>query len=122
MPWEFVDDSPIYLQLVDYFKKQIAAGELNGGDKMPSVRDLAMEAGVNPNTMQKALAELERQGYLYTKRTSGRFVSDNISQNELKTMQAKKFMKEFTEHMRNLGFDEEEIIEVYSGYLLREEL
>ena len=60
MSWNFSNDVPIYLQIMEHFKVQIASGKLEVGDKIPPVRELALEAGVNPNTMQKALSELER--------------------------------------------------------------
>ncbi len=72
MAWEFKDGIPIYRQLVRRLEISIAAGEYQSGEKMPSVRDLAMEAGVNPNTMQRALAELEAGGLLHSERTAGR--------------------------------------------------
>ena len=72
MSWNFSNDVPIYLQIMEHFKVQIASGKLEVGDKIPPVRELALEAGVNPNTMQKALSELEREGYLESQRTSGR--------------------------------------------------
>ena len=76
MAWKFNNESPIYLQIVDAIKMQIAQGTLKPGDQVPAVRELAVTAGVNPNTMQKALAELEREGVLYSQRTAGRFVAD----------------------------------------------
>ncbi len=117
MPWDFEDDSPIYLQIVEHFKAQIASGALKGGDRLATVRELALEAGVNPNTMQKALAELERQGLLYTRRTAGRYVSERISRKELQKEQAWKLMKEFTDAMITLGFDKRELPEAYREYL-----
>ena len=76
MNWEFNDDMPIYLQIIDIIKAKIASGELKPKEKLKSVRELALEAGVNPNTMQKAMTELERQGIVYSQRTSGRFISE----------------------------------------------
>lgn len=76
MEWNFNNETPIYLQIIDRFKMDIANGSLKPGNKVPSVRELALSAGVNPNTMQKALSELERDGYLESRRTSGRFVAD----------------------------------------------
>ena len=122
MPWKFEDDSPIYIQIVEEIKRQIASGELKGGDKMPAVRELALQAGVNPNTMQKALVELERQGFLYTQRTSGRFVKEDISQRKLREEQAQQFMKEFTEKMLTIGYDNSELVEIYEKYIKEEYL
>ena len=76
MEWKFTDDIPIYQQIMNMLKQEIASGELAPGQKLPSVRELALEAKVNPNTMQKALAELEREGLLYSQRTAGRFVAE----------------------------------------------
>ena len=74
MPWDLDNDRPIYLQLMERIQQDIVAGVYQAGDKLPSVRDLAMEAAVNPNTMQKALSELERNGLLHSQRTSGRYI------------------------------------------------
>ena len=77
MSFEFDNNKPIYLQLVDIIKLKIISKELKPGSKLSSVRDMAQEFGVNPNTMQRALSELERENLLYSQRTSGRFVTDN---------------------------------------------
>lgn len=75
---EFDNGLPIYSQIAELFKRRIASGELAPGDKVSAVRELAIELGVNPNTMQKALAALEQDSLLYTERTSGRFVTADI--------------------------------------------
>ena len=75
MPWSFQADTPIYTQLVARLQEQIVSGAYPPGSKLPSVRDLAADAGVNPNTVQRAFAELERLGLIYTQRTSGKFVT-----------------------------------------------
>ena len=77
MNYDFESDRPIYIQLVEKLRTQIVSGELKKGEKMQSVRELAINAKVNPNTMQRALAELENEGLLYTERTSGRYVTTN---------------------------------------------
>ena len=74
---EFQSNTPIYLQLIDMIKLQIISGQLQPGEKLPSVRDLAMQYGVNPNTMQKALSELEWEKLVYTVRTTGRYVTED---------------------------------------------
>lgn len=79
MPWDISSERSVYLQLVDIIKQKIMSGEYKPGQRMESVRELAAEAAVNPNTMQRALVELERQGLIYTNRTSGRFVSEDAS-------------------------------------------
>ena len=88
MPWELDNDRPIYLQLMERIQHDIISGVYKPGDKIPSVRDLALDAAVNPNTMQKALSELERSGLLYSQRTSGRFITDDeklLKKNEDRT-------------------------------------
>ena len=70
MPWNFNDSTPIYQQIMEHIKLSIAVGEYNAGEKLMAVRELAALAEVNPNTMQKALSELEREGLLYSQRTS----------------------------------------------------
>lgn len=110
MNWSFNEDSPIYLQIMNQFKAEIASGALPAGQKIPSVRELALEAQVNPNTMQKALAELERENILYSKRTAGRFVSDNNSQmDHLQQSMAQEQLEGFVKNMRNLGYELPEI-------------
>ena len=79
MPWELSNDRPIYLQLMERIQMDIVSGKYHAGDKLPSVRDLAIEAAVNPNTMQKALSELERVGLVYSQRTSGRFITEDAT-------------------------------------------
>ena len=77
MPWDFDNSLPIYLQIMDKIKLKIISGKYRSGEKLPSVRELAQEAGVNPNTMQRALFELEREGLIFSVRTSGRFVTED---------------------------------------------
>ena len=79
MPWFFQADTPIYTQLVARLQEQIVSGAYPPGSKLPSVRDLAADAGVNPNTVQRAFAELERLGLIYTQRTSGKFVTEDAA-------------------------------------------
>ena len=78
MQWNLSDNRPIYLQLMDTITLAITSGALPAGSRLPSVRELAAQAGVNPNTMQRALSELERSGLLYSQRTAGRFVTDQF--------------------------------------------
>lgn len=110
MTWYLDNDRPIYLQLMERIQMDIISGKYSPGDKLPSVRDLALEASVNPNTMQKALAELERGGLVYSQRTSGRFITeDEELMKELRKEQAEKYLKEFFMNMRHLGLSQEEI-------------
>ena len=113
MPWTLDDTRPIYLQLEDIIKSKIIAGIYKPGQKLPSVRELAAEAAVNPNTMQKALAELERSGLVYTQRTSGRYITEDtaIVQN-LKHQLAHDLIQQFLEAMAHLGYTREESIQL----------
>lgn len=111
MTWELKSDRPIYLQLVEQLELDIVSGRYQPGDKFPSVRDLASEAAVNPNTMQKALAELEDLELLYTQRTSGRFVTEDVEKiRQVKEKLARQQMELFFDNMRKLGLTQEEIV------------
>ena len=83
MKWQFSNDAPIYTQLIEQIKVGIVVGAFPPGERLPSVRDLATEAGVNPNTMQRALAELERDGLVFSQRTAGSFVSEDTATTEM---------------------------------------
>lgn len=109
MPWELDNDRPIYLQLMERIQQDIVSGIYKPGDRLPSVRDLAVEAAVNPNTMQKALSELERSGLVYSQRTSGRFITEDTQLlDEMKTSLASEHIQQFLEKMKQLGFQKEE--------------
>lgn len=111
MAWNLDSDRPIFLQLVERIQMDIISGTYHPGDKLPSVRDLAAEAAVNPNTMQKAFAELERTGLVYSKRTNGRFITEDTTMiEELKSSLAKEKINEFLDLMQKLGYKNEEII------------
>ena len=111
MPWNLNSDRPIFLQIVERIQTDIISGKYKPGDKLPSVRDLASEASVNPNTMQKAFSELERTGLVYTQRTAGRFITeDKTMLRKMKEQQASRQIKEFIEKMRQLGYQDPEIL------------
>lgn len=111
MAWNLDSDRPIFLQIVERIQMDIISGKYAPGDKLPSVRDLASEAAVNPNTMQKAFTELERTGLVYSVRTSGRYITEDTTMiEELKASLAKEKIGEFLELMQNLGFKNEEIL------------
>ena len=110
MRWEFDNTRPVYIQLCEQFTNAIISGVIKPGEKLLSVRDLAKEAGVNPNTMQKALSELERSGLLYTQRTAGRFVTENEEKiNEIKQETARLLVSQFLNEMAQLGIQPQEI-------------
>lgn len=111
MDYQFTNDKPIYLQLMDVFKAGIISGELPEGSRLESVRDLALVAKVNPNTMQKALSELERLGLIRTERTSGRYITDDKEKiAAMKKEIAEEEISIFMEKMKKLGFEKDEVI------------
>lgn len=111
MPWYFDNDRSIYIQLVEQIQNRIFMGVYAPGSRIASVRELAGEAKVNPNTMQRALTELERIGLLYTQRTSGRYVTDDrVRIFEMKKRAAMETVRLFLKQMESLGFQREEII------------
>lgn len=111
MEWQFDSNMPIYTQLVDKIKLAIVSGEYTRGQRLSAVRDLAAEAGVNPNTMQRAFQELERLGLVYTQRSSGRFVTEDESVIEgAKKALAEESIRSFMDSMRRIGYTREDII------------
>ena len=115
MAWILQSDRPIYAQLVERLKTEIVSGVYPPGGRLPSVRELAATASVNPNTMQKAFAELVRTGLIITMRTSGRIVTEDTAMiNETRRELAEEQISQFLTQMNNLGFDRSEIIELLS--------
>ena len=111
MVWELKNDRPIYAQLIDQIKLRIISGFYRAGDRLPSVRDMASEASVNPNTMQRALNELEREGLLVSERTSGRFVTKDSAQiDAMRRQLAEEAAARFRREMQTLGFSEAEML------------
>ena len=118
MEWNFKSGVPIYSQIIEEMTTRIAAGAYEPGEELPSVRDLAVDAGVNPNTMQRALSELERKGLVFSERTSGRFVTkDDEVLKRLHTELAKKNFDEFEDKLRRIGMSGEEIKAAVTGWL-----
>lgn len=112
MAWNLEADRPIYAQLVERISMQIVSGYYPIGVRLPSVRDLAAEAAVNPNTMQKAFAELERSGLIMTQRTNGRTVTlDKKLIDDVRYDMAKRHIDVFVQKMRELGYNKEQILE-----------
>lgn len=123
MPWNLNSDKPIFMQLIEIIQHSILSGTYPPGSKLPSVRDLASQAAVNPNTIQKALAELERSGLVYSQRTSGRFITEDISMiKELKNTLAKTTIEQFLKSMQQLGFQKEETVALITEFLKGENL
>lgn len=110
MNYNFDNNIPIYLQLVSLIKNDIIKGALSPGEKLPSIRDLAITYKVNPNTVGKALSELENISLIYTERTNGKYVSSDISLiNKYKEEYATSLTEEYINKMINLGYNKEEI-------------
>ena len=113
MSWDFTPDKPIYLQLQEQVKLRIVSGKYLPGEKLASVRDLSIEAAVNPNTMQRALAELERDGLVYTERTSGRFVTNDTEViNKMKNDIAIELVSAFLSKMNEIGYSKNEAADI----------
>lgn len=111
MAWTMDNDRPIYAQLVEHIQMQIVSGEYPPGAKLPSVRELAAEAAVNPNTMQKAFAWLERSGLIITQRTNGRNVTEDAELiGSIRHKLAVEHTADFYEKMEHLGFTRQEAL------------
>lgn len=117
MNWELQSDRPIYTQLLEELKRRIVSGYYKPGEKLLPVRELAQEAKVNPNTMQKALSELERENLVFAVRTTGRYITED-------TILIENTKKEFAEfhvatyycEMKALGYDKEHMVQQISEY------
>ena len=118
MSWTFDNNKPIYLQIMDKIKLQIVSHKLEPNQQLPTVRELASEAGVNPNTIQRALSDLEREGFVYTKRTAGRVVTEDLdlilqSRKQLSEEQ----LQQFVTGMVEFGYEKEELPTVLRDYI-----
>ena len=113
MSWNFNDERPIYLQLMEQIQLRIVSGAYKIGEKLPSVREMASDASVNPNTMQKALTELERTGLVYSQRTSGRFITEDSNMiKDIKNGLAMEQIEKFLYNMEKIGYTKQETIEL----------
>ncbi|OWA34584.1 GntR family transcriptional regulator [Saccharibacillus sp. O16] len=113
MTIEFDNNLPIYLQIMNYIKLQIVTGKLGPGEKIPSVRDLAAELKINPNTIQRTFQELEREGVAESRRGLGRFVtSEDEKIMAIKKEMAAELLERFIGGMRELGFDNQNIVKI----------
>lgn len=118
MSWNFDEKSPIYIQIAKHIKMKIISQEIKSGDQLPTVRELAEEAGVNPNTMQRAFSELEQEGMVFSKRTSGRFVTEDEKLIKQKRHElATEELQSFVQNMHHIGFDTSDIIAVLESYI-----
>ena len=115
--YEFNTTEPIYIQMIDIFKQKIVSGEWQRGSRTPTVRDLAIEYGINPNTVQRSLSELEREGLMYCERTSGRYItSDESLIKKEKERIAQKEVDGFMKRMSAVGCSKDEIIDFVRNY------
>ena len=113
MGYNFIEDIPIYLQIIEHIKMQIINKKYLPKQKLPSVRELSLELNVNPNTVQKALLELEKLGLIFTERTNGKFVTENIKLIEdTKKETICKMINEFCESMKKLGIEDKQIFQI----------
>ena len=118
MGWHFDADRPIYMQLLELIQQRIITGTYGPGEQLPPVRELALEAGVNPNTMQKAMTELERTGLIHAQRTTGRFVTEDVQMiRDLRQQLALARIADFMHSMQELGYERMEIIKLMSQSL-----
>jgi GntR family transcriptional regulator len=109
---KFNEDTPIYVQIIEKIKADIVSGKLKGGDKLPSVREIAENFKVNPNTVQRVYMELEREGVAYPQRGIGTFVAEGEElMEQLKTTQAQKYTKRYVGEMKELGMKNNEVLD-----------
>ncbi len=111
MSWNFSEDKAIFLQIAEEITNGIVNGKYMPGEKLPTVRDFAVQAGVNPNTMQRALTEIEQKGLIMTRRGDGRYVTGDTEL--IKSMGNKRLVEastDFIASMIELGFCKEDIL------------
>lgn len=121
MAWTYKPGVPIYQQIVSIMKAGIASGTYPAGSRVPAVREMALEAGVNPNTMQRAFAEMEREGYFYSVRTSGRFVTEDTDKlRDLRRSLSAGHIEEMFRQLRSLGMTDDEILAAVADWKEKE--
>lgn len=117
MTWNLGKSKPIYKQLKEHVELDIATQKYAPSDKLPSVRELALEAGVNPNTMQRALSLLEEKGLVFSERTTGRFITDDADIiSNLHKQLAAEYTDSYIVQMKSLGYTDEEILSTIKNY------
>lgn len=113
MAWKFSSDKPVYLQISDRIIKKILSGEYPAGEQIPTVRQIALEAAVNPNTVQHAFSELENEGLIISKGTMGRFVTEDTEVvSYCRRKMAEQFVSEFAKNMEQLSVTKEQAIKM----------
>ena len=119
MKYKFNNSIPIYIQIVDIIKSKIISGEYKIGSQLDSIRNLALEFEINPNTIQRAFLELENSNLVYSQRTKGRFVTEDEDLiKELKKARATEIIESFMKSMKDLGFSNEEILSLFKEKIL----
>lgn len=122
MSWDLKSDRPIYTQLIEQIQLMVVSGVYPAGSKLPSVREMAADAAVNPNTMQRALSQLETDGLLYSQRTSGRFVTEDVERiMQIKNGLAVEVIHEFLNKMNQLGYDTRQTFNLLNNITKEEE-
>jgi DNA-binding transcriptional regulator YhcF (GntR family) len=113
MRWNLDNNTPLYLQIADKIKLGVASGYYAPGSRIDSVRDLAEQTGVNPNTMQRALGKLEDEKLIVTNRTAGKYVTEDTKMiDKIKYELAKRHIRSFLDNMKETGFSVGEIMEI----------
>lgn len=116
MSFDFNNDTPIYLQIIEHIKMMIISKKYLPNDRLPAVRDLSLQYGVNPNTIQKALGELEVIGLVYTERTNGKFVTNNEELiSKIADEEIDKKVEDFLNSMADIGFNKKQVIKILKG-------
>ena len=115
MHLDYRDGRPIYIQIVDDLRQQIALGVLPPGEKLPSVRDLAAQLSINPNTIQRAYGELETEGFVYSVTGRGTFVAEGDTQSAVRRREVADKVKPMLEELKNLGMSREELLAMWEG-------
>lgn len=111
MAWKFSSDKPVYLQIADRIVKKVLSGEYSAGEQIPTVRQIALEAAVNPNTVQHAFSELENEGLIISKGTLGRFVTDDTEVvAACRRRMAEQLVREFAKNMEQLSITKEQAV------------
>lgn len=122
MNTQFNDNIPIYIQIMNLIKRDIVTKKRKGGDKLPSIREFSEKLKVNPNTLSRAYSELEREGITFTQRGTGTFIVEDEKMIEnVKKQSARKVISEFVNGMKSLGFSGDEIIQIVTHEVNKEE-
>lgn len=112
---DYRDSRPIHQQVRDGLRRLMVTGVLSAGDRLPSVRKLAMELAINPNTIQRAYAQLEAEGYVYSVTGRGTFVAEQADQNQRRIQELRENLAPIVEELKNLGMTEQQWLALWKG-------